>query len=187
MNKIWKTLALHLAIIWLAPMLAYAEEPRIKEVVIITEDQYLAARIELENSFSANIADAISKGIPIRFFYMINLDQVRDFWLDERIVEIELINTLKYNNLRKEYTIECSWKNDNKNITKSYAEAMHLMNNIPAYKISSLHHLELDKKYQLRVKAKLKRRISHPILQYLLFLFPGWNAETEWYIIDFTY
>jgi hypothetical protein len=165
----------------------YAQEVELRNIFIASTDGYLSVHLELESAFSKKMEEAILNGVPVTFSFFIILDQVRNFWIDEELVDMEVTHVMKYNNFKKEFIITRSWKEDEQLATQSFEQAQKLMIKINNLKIVELGQLENGKRYQLGVKAKLRKMELKPILQYLFFFFPLWDFETDWYLIDFTY
>ena len=167
--------------------LVCAQEPDISNVIIMEKGNYLLIDIELINAFSERLDDAVEKGISVTFLFRVALYQIYDSWFDTKIKDLEMTNTLKYDNLTKEFMIHRSWDSNEQLTTKSYHDAHNLMSKIINARIASLAHLDKGKRYQIKIKANLQKMEIHPILQYFFFLFSKWGFETEWYLIDFVY
>ena len=115
------------------------------------------------------------------------MNRVQNFWFDKDIADIEVTHTIKYDNLKKEFTVERSWKEDNPEVTKSFKEAKKWMTEIKSLKIIPLNRLEKNEQYQLRVKAEVSKKTLPLYLHYILFFVSLWDFETDWYAIDFIY
>jgi hypothetical protein len=96
-------------------------------------------------------------------------------------------NTVKYDNLKEEFTIKRSWEKSGPRVSRSFDEAKKLITEIDGLKLVSLKHLEKDQRYQLRTKAELSKVTLPYYLHYVLFFVSLWDFETDWYTIDFTY
>jgi len=142
---------------------------------------------QLEGAFREELQKAILSGVPTSFSFFAKLNKVRNFWFDKDIADIEVTNTIKYDNLKKEFIVEHSWKPDNHEVTKSFKEAKKWMTEINSLKIIPLNRLEKDAHYQLRVKAEVSKKTLPLYLHYILFFVSLWDFETDWYAIDFIY
>ena len=107
--------------------------------------------------------------------------------ITKAIADIEVTHTIFYDNLKKEFTVTRSWKEDNPEVTKSFTEAKRWMTEINSLKIIPLNRLEKDEQYQLRVKAEVSKKTLPFYLHYILFFVSLWDFETDWYAIDFIY
>jgi hypothetical protein len=96
-------------------------------------------------------------------------------------------NTVKYDNLKEEFTIKRSWENSGPLVSQSFDEVKKLITEIDGLKIASLEQLKKGQRYQLRAKAELSKVTLPYYLHYVLFFVSLWDFETDWYTIDFTY
>jgi hypothetical protein len=126
-------------------------------------------------------------GVPAKFSFFLSLHRVRGFWLDKKITSLKIIHELKFDTLKREYTVTRSWEDGKQHGVKTFAEAEKLMTDINSLKVTALNRIEKGRRYQLRAKAQLNK-ISLPFdLHYVLFFVSLWNFETDWYSIDFIY
>ena len=82
---------------------------------------------------------AILSGVPSTFSFFAKLNRSsRNFWFDQAIADIEVTHTIIYDNIKKEFTVKRSWKEDNPEVTKSFKEAKKWMTEINSLKIISI-------------------------------------------------
>ena len=105
----------------------------------------------------------------------------------EAIADIEVTHTIKYDNLKNNFTIRRSWQQNEPLVTESFSEAQNLMTEITSLKIIPLSKLEKGQQYQLRTKAEVSKKTLPLNLHYLLFFISLWDFETDWYAIDFIF
>jgi hypothetical protein len=170
----------------LAPPL-WAEEAALNNITLSNTSENLVVYLQLEGAFTDKIHRAILSGMPTTFEFVLRLDQVRTLWLDDTIADIHVAHSVKYDNLKKEFTVRRSWKGNEPEVTASFEEAQALMNRIEGLKIMPLDRMEKAARYQLRAKAEVSKRTLPFNLHNILFFVSLWDVETDWYVIDFTY
>jgi len=167
--------------------LAYAYKTNLQNIVIDSANGNLVVSFKLENVFSSQMKEVVLNGIPITFTYLVVLHEIRDFWLDKKIINLKIDHMMKYNVLKKEFVIKRSWQIDEVLITESFDGAQSLMTEISGLKIIPFNWLENGNRYQIGIKGELSKA-SLPInLRSALFFSPSWGFETDWYILDFSH
>lgn len=166
---------------------AIAEEPRLENIIVTNTRDDLLLYLTAKNAFPDKIVEAIQSGVPTTFTFYVNLYRVRGLWLDKKVTSIELSHTLKYDTLKKEYTITRSWEGNRLLTVKSLVEAKRLMSEVDSLEIVPLEQLDKGRQYQIRAKAELDRMTLKFYLHYFLFFLSFWDVETDWHTIDFIY
>ena len=166
---------------------ALGDDARLTNITVSNTRDDLLLSLNVEGAFREEMKKAILNGVPATFSFFASLDRVKNFWFDGEISDIELTHTVKYDNLKKEFTISRSWEGYNTRVTKSFNEAQKMMSEINNIKIIPLNKLEKGKQYQLRVKAEFSKKTLPLYLHYVLFFVSLWDFETDWYTIDFIY
>jgi hypothetical protein len=164
-----KTVAF-LFILLVIPTAGPAQDATLTNITVSNTRDDLLLYLNLEGAFREEMKKAILSGVPSTFSFFAKLNRVQNFWF-----------------VKKEFTVERSWKEDNPEITKSFAEAKQWMTEINSLKIIPLNRLEKDEQYQLRVKAEVSKKTLPLYLHYILFFVSLWDFETDWYAIDFIY
>ena len=167
--------------------LAYARKSDLQNIVLDSANGDLVVSFRLANVFSSQMEEVILNGTPIIFTYFVELYEVRDFWLDKKIMNIKIDHMLKYSVLKKEFAIKRSWEIDKVLITTSFAEAQNLMIEISSLRIIPYNWLEHDSRYQIGIKAELSKGNLPLNLRSALFFSPSWGFETDWYLLDFNH
>ncbi len=185
MNR--KILALLLAIVFFVPNSAVAQDARLTDIIVTNTQDELLVYLNVEGAFREKMKKAILSGVPTSFSFFVSLYRVRNLWFDEKISDIMVTNTVKYDNLKEEFTIKRSWENSGPLVSQSFDEVKKLITEIDGLKIASLEQLKKGQRYQLRAKAKLSKVTLPYYLHYVLFFVSLWDFETDWYTIDFTY
>ncbi|MFH2092044.1 MAG: DUF4390 domain-containing protein [Pseudomonadota bacterium] len=183
-----KTAFICLLLSLLMPMSALAENLAVIENIVLanTRDDLLVY-FDVKKAFNEKIVQAVQNGIPTTFSFYITLYKTDGSWFDKKISDIKIKSTLKYNSLKKEYSVTRPWKDETIVFTQSFEEAKALMTEIDNHKIIPLNQLVKADKYQLRIKAELDKVTLPLSLHYVLFFVSFWDFETNWYLINFTY
>jgi len=164
-----------------------AQQTRLTNIKVSNTRDDLLLYVTLEGAFSPKLKKVILSGVPTTFSFFVNLNAVRNMWFDRGIADIEVTHAIHYDNIKKEFTVRRSWKNNEPEVTKSFEEARKWMSQISSLKIISLNRLEKGQHYQLRIKAEVSKQTLPFYLHYILFFISFWDIETDWYTIDFIY
>ncbi|MBU4258176.1 MAG: DUF4390 domain-containing protein [Proteobacteria bacterium] len=167
--------------------LAFAQEQnaRLANMTVTNTRDDLLLYLNVEGAFREETKKAILNGLPATFTFFTTLYQVNNFWIDNKIADINTTHTIKYDSLKKEFIIMRSSESGNHLVTKSFEEAQKLMAEIGGLKIVSLGELKKGEKYQIRAKAELGKPTLPFYLHYVLF--STRDFETDWHTIDFIY
>ena len=174
-------------LLFILPPLSYAQDASLTNIIVTNTRDDLLLYLTVKDAFPPEIEETILSGVPATFSFLINLYRVRGFWMDKEINEITITHSIKYDNLKKEYSVTRSWEGNRPQTVKSFEEAKKLMAEIDSLPIVSLSELEKGKQYQIRAKAKLSKLTLPFYLHYILFFMSLWDFETDWYTIDFVY
>jgi hypothetical protein len=176
-----------LSIVLIVPNVGFALDATLTNITVSNTRDDLLLYLNLEGAFREEMKKAILSGVPSTFSFFAKLNRTRNFWFDREIADIEISHTITYDNLKKEFMVQRSWKEDNPEVTKSFKEAKRWMTEINSVEIIPLNRLEKGKQYQLRVKAEVSKKTLPLYLHYILFFVSLWDFETDWYTIDFIY
>ena len=166
---------------------AIAQEAQLTNITVSNTRDDLLLYLNLEGAFGEKVKKAILSGVPATVSFLAKLNRVRNIWVDQSIADIKVTHTIKYDNLKKEFTVRRSWKNNEPEVTKSFSEAQKWMSEVNSLKIIPLGQLEKRQQYQLRTKAEVNKQTLPLYLHYVLFFVTLWDIETDWYTIDFIY
>lgn len=166
---------------------AYAQEARLTNINVSNNRDDLLLYFSLDGAFRDKMKTAISSGVPATFSFYISLFRVRELWFDKKIADLKLTHTIKYDNLKKKYTVKQSWKQGEPVVTQAFEEAQRLMTEIDSLRIYPLKRLSKGRQYQIRVKAEVSKITLPFSLHYVVFFVSFWDFETDWYTIDFIY
>jgi hypothetical protein len=165
----------------------YADEARLKNIIVTNTRDDLLIYLTVEGAFTEDMQTAILSGVTTTFSFYAKLHRVRSFWMDKKMVSLKLTHTIKYDNLKNEFTILRSWEDEKPITLKSIKDAEKAMTEIDSLKVIPLDRLVKGNRYQIRTKAKLSKVRLPLYLHYILFFVAMWDFETDWYTIDFIY
>lgn len=164
-----------------------AQDAKPSNVVVTNTRDNLLLYMKVENAFNEKIRSAILSGVPVSFSFYISVDKMRNFWPNKIIRDKEIFHTIKYDTLKKEFSVEKSWEKGGPFITQSFEEARKKMTEINCYRLVKLKRINRGERHQLRVKAKLNKLSLPYHLDYILFFVSRWDFETDWYTLEFIY
>ena len=164
-----------------------ARKAGLQDIVWDKIDGNLIVSFKLNNVFSSQLNEVVLNGTPITFSYFVTLYEVRDFWVDKKIVNVKIDHMMKYNILQEKFIMKRSWRIDEVLVTDSFAEAQKAMTEISNVKILPFDWLQNDGRYQIGIKAELSKANLPSDLRSAFFFSPSWGFETDWYILDFNH
>jgi len=174
-----------ICLLWHAVEPVAAEDAGLTHMTVSNTRDDLLLYLTLEGAFTDKLKEAILSGVAATFVFYISLYRVRNWWVDKNIADIELTHTIKYDNLKKEFTVKRSWKEGAPAITHSFSQAQQWMTEVEALSVYPLKELEKGRQYQIRTMAEVSKLTLPLYLHYILFSL--WDVETDWYTIDFIY
>lgn len=169
------------------PARLQAQDAKLTNIIVTNTRDNLLLYLTALDAFPSKIETAVHSGVPTTFSFYIKLHRVRGLWLDQKIMDITLSHTLKYNSLKKEYIVTRSWEGEQSQTVESLDEAKKLMTEVDSLVIVPLKQLEKGQQYQISAKAELSKMTLPFYLHYILFFVSFWDVETDWYTINFIY
>jgi hypothetical protein len=166
---------------------ALAKEAYLSDFVVTNTRDHLLVYFAVRNCFTPEMSNAIESGIETTFTFFIQLYEKRGLIWDKKLASLEVNHNIKYDSLKKIYSVRFS-ENSGKEVTvRSFEEAKKLMAEIVAIEVIPMHHLKKGKRYQLQMMAQLDKIRLPFYLHYVLFFLSLWDFETDWYAVDFRY
>jgi len=165
----------------------YASKASLQDIFWDKLDGNLIVSFKLKDVFSSQLNEVILNGTPVTFTFFLTLYQVRDLWVDKKIVNIKIDHMMKYDILQDKFIMKRSWRIDEALTTESFAGAQKAMTEISNLKILPFDWLEDDGRYQIGIKAELSKANLPRNLRSAFFFSPSWGFETDWYILDFNH
>ena len=182
-----KAIALTIGLVLIFQPPVFAEDARLVNINVSNNRDDLLLYFTLEGAFREKMETAVMSGVPATFSFYISLHRVRQLWFDKKIADLKLTHTIKYDNLKKEFTIKRSWKETDPVVTAYFDDAQRLMTEIESLAIYPLSKLTKGRQYQIRTMAEVEKITLPFSLHYVVFFVSFWDFETDWYTIDFIY
>ena len=124
-----------LSLLSVVPHAGFAQDAILTNITVSNTRDDLLLYLNLEGAFREEMKKAILSGVPSTFSFFAKLNRTRNFWFDRAIADIEVTHTIINDNLKKEFTVKRSWKEDNPEVTKSFKEAQKWMTEINSLKL----------------------------------------------------
>jgi hypothetical protein len=172
-------------VVWAVP--AMAKEAYLSDFVVTNTRDYLLVYFTVNNCFTPEMNNAIESGIETTFTFFVQLHEKRDLIWDKKIADLEVNHSIKYDSLKKTYSVRVSEDNNREVTARTFEEAKKLMAEIVALKVVPMHQLKKGKRYQLQMMAQLDKIRLPFYLHYVFFFLSLWDFETDWYAVDFRY
>ena len=184
--RLKSAVALILLMSFLFAIPARAEEAGLTDIVITNTRDHLLLYFTVTDCFTVDMEKAIENGIITTFTFFIRLYETRALWWDKELADLKVSHEIQYDNLKKVYVLKLSEKQKSISV-KDFDEAKKLMSEIVGLKVTELHKLHKDRRYQIRMMAELEEIKLPFYLHYVLFFLSLWDFETDWYTVDFRY
>ncbi len=181
----WKTYSILLCAFFVLQNQALADDAKLTNINVSNTRDDLLIYLTLEGAFGKKLEEAVLSGVQATFSFYVSLSRARAMWFDKKIASIKLTHTIKYDNLKKKFSVKRSWKDNESVVTQSFEQAQRLMTEVDSLKVHPLSGLEKGGQYQIRAKAEVSK-LKLPFYLHF-FLFSLWDVETDWYTIDFIY
>ncbi len=159
----------------------------LENIVITNTRDDLIAYFTVTGAFTDKMSEAVLKGVPASFSFFISVYRKRDAWFDEKVADVNISSSLKYNSIKQDFTVARPWKNDKLFTTTSFEEAKEIASSIYNLKVLPLKQLTKGEQYQIRIKAEMNKATLPLYLHYIFFFISYWDFETEWYSINMIY
>jgi len=182
-----KSLLLIIIVCFVGAVPAIAKEAYLSDFVVTNTRDHLLVYFAVNNCFTPEMSNAIESGIETSFTFFVQLCEKRDLIWDKKIANLEVNHNIKYDSLKKIYSVRFSENNSREVTAKNFEEAKKLMAEVVALKVVPMHQLKKGKRYQLQMMAQLDKIRLPFYLHYVLFFLSLWGFETDWYALDFRY
>ncbi len=170
----------------LSPVLALSEQAGIKNIFITNNNRDLLIYFHVDGCFTPKIEEAVQSGISTTFIYRVALYQKSGDMLGDRAAYREISHTIKYDSLKKDYTITMSEKKE-PFVTQDLKKARDVMAKVEAFPAIPLDRLHKETTYSLQIKAELDTIKLPILLNYIFFFVSYWDFKTAWETVEFIY
>lgn len=159
---------------------AYAIEPQITDIVITNNEENVLLYARLKEGFKPEIVSAIMAGVPTVFTLHLNVYEERSYIWDKTINSNEIERTIKYDNLKKMFSIFTNGKPDPA-IFSDLKNAMDAMADFNGIVVMPISELKKGQKYYLKIKIEMDK-VHLPLgMENIFFFVSFWDFETSWY------
>jgi len=166
---------------------AVSNDPRLASLTITNTRDHLLLYTELEGAFVEKVETAVQSGVETTISYYIDIFEQKRFWFDKRIASIRAEHRVKFDAMKKVYTITRSWAEPESLTTESYTEAKQVMSRLEGVRAAALTDLTRGEAYQIRARARLEE-FTLPVYLKFIGLFADLDAfETDWRRAAFVY
>jgi hypothetical protein len=166
---------------------SFARNATIEEFIVTNSSTDLLVFFTVRNAFTREMEEGIRNGIPVIFTFQVELSRKRRIWPGKGIVSHAVAQTLSYDNLKEEYSVQRQGSLAPVLRTRSLAEAKKAMSQVNGMAVLPLAVLVPEAEYLLRVKARLDEKTLPFSFHYLIPFWNLWNFETDWYSVEFRY
>jgi len=166
---------------------AWPAEARLTDIVVTNTRDDLLVYFSVTECFTDEMEKAINNGVRTIFTFFVKLNEVRDWWWDKDIADLKVSNEIKYDGLKKVYTLRLSSPEERVVDVKNFEEAKRLMSEIVGLKVTELRNLQRGNRYQISMMAELEKIRLPFYFHYVFFFLSLWDFETDWYTVDFRY
>ncbi len=160
---------------------AFAGEEKITDINVVSGKEEISVSAKLIDGLNKDVEEAIKNGIQKDIIYSAILKKRRSAWFDEDVVLKEVKYTIKYDVLKKQYTLITRGNGNKEKVTQNYDEIKAVISKIENTAVSSKKALEMDEEYYISIKAEIKDAKLPFFLDYFLFFIPFSDIDTSWY------
>ena len=139
---------------------------------------YLAARIDYR--LNRDTLDALQNGIPLTFELRVEVTEDRNWLPDEDVAALRQYFELSWQPLSRGYLVRNKNSGDQRAHTTLFA-ALNDLGRITALPLIDAALIEVDKDYQVRLRAVLDQQQLPGPLRMLAFWDDDFTLESEWY------
>jgi hypothetical protein len=165
----------------------FKRDAHIANMTAINNQGDLSLSFKVDGAFKENLEETILSGALTTFSYIIIVSESRGVLPDKTILQINLTHTIKYNNLKNDFTVQRSWEDNKPQTTESFEEAKQWMSEIKDLKLMPLSHIQKGANYKIKAKAELDKVRLPLFLNYIFFFVSLLDFETSWKTINFFY
>jgi hypothetical protein len=147
----------------------------------VIDNGTLTVSADLIRWYNRNLQEDLNNGIPKDLFYYILLKKRQPGWFDEEIYSKTIKHTIKYDVLKKQYSITTRSDGEiTQKTVESFDEMSQLISRIDRVKIKTSVSLNSRHTYYVSVKAEMRATNVPFYLEYILFFIPALELDTPW-------
>ena len=168
------------AVLLLLPGLLLAKGFTIRSVETRLQDDVYLLDTRLELAFSEEAEKALKAGIPIIVLLDIEVDELRSWWWNKTVAELQQGYLLLYHALTEKYIVN----NLNSGAQHDYTSlgaSLNAMSHINGLPLIDAALLDKDELYQLRLKVRLDIESLPAPMRPLAYISSDWQLASDWY------
>lgn len=165
----------------------FIRDARIVDMTVTSPSSDLLLSLKVEGAFKEKLEEAVMSGAPTTFSFFIIISEFRGLLPDRKLLQVNLSHTIKYNNLKNDFTVKRSWENDKPLTTDSFDQAKQWMTELTDLRLMPLSHLQKGGHYKIKAKAQLDKVTLPLFLDYIFFFVSLWDFETDWQTVKLIY
>jgi len=175
-----RPLWLVLGIIYFSTGLPVALGAEVSDLIIHNARGHLILSAKIRDVITAEGQVTATEKVSATVIFSIALYQVSRFWFDKKIAHQTATNTIKYDPLKKEYSLMRSWDSGPPLVVGTLNEARQVMTEVNDLKVIPLARLKKGWNYHIRVQAVCQDQNA--------FIFsPSGCFKADWHTVDFIF
>lgn len=159
------------------------QEAYLDELAVSKSQQDVLISASLKKiPWQAEIYEVVKSGVQTSFLFQVELHRQRDWWWDELIMSQEIVQSVQYDTLSKQYKLIRQIGEDSQTSnTQELNQVLSWMCKLEGIKLLPISQLLPEESYYISLKAQMDS-FKPPFfpLNYLLFFFPFRQFETPW-------
>jgi len=180
-----RALIFAVSLLFFGTRLHAADVPRIANVQAEIVDRHVVASAELLSGFQPDTLRDLHNGIPKEFYYYVVLNRKYKNWIDEEVYEKTIRHTVRYDTLKKQYTVvKQDFGQRTEEVYDDFEAVRQAVSRIARSVLLPVDRLRPDHRYYLGVKAQMKVAKLPVYLEYFLFFIPVLEMDTPWAYSD---
>ncbi|MBI3597065.1 MAG: DUF4390 domain-containing protein [Nitrospirae bacterium] len=166
---------------WGAPRARAGDERMAGLTAAVIDNGALTVSAELIRWYNRNLQEDLNNGIPKDLYYYILLKKRQPGWFDEEIFSKTIKHTIKYDVLKKQYSITTRTDGQiTQKTVESFDEMAQLISRIDHVRIETSVRLNPRHTYYVSIKAEMRATNVPFYLEYILFFIPALELDTPW-------
>ncbi len=136
---------------------------------------------ELIRWVNPTLLEDLNNGIPKDLYYTILLKKRQPAWFDEELMSKTIKHTIKYDVLKKQYSVTTRIDGQIAQKTvESFEEMAQLISRLDRVKMNPLKQLRARHTYYVSVKGEMRATEVPFYLEYIFFFVPALELDTPW-------
>jgi len=159
---------------------ALADAFTIRSVETSLQEKVYTLGAEIEYQFSDAAIEALQNGVPLIVLVDIRVEQVRNWWLNKNIAELQQGYLLLYHALTEKYIVN----NLNSGAQENYdslGAATHALGTIKELPILDAKLANKDSKYLVRLHTYLDLEALPAPMRPMAYISSDWRLASDWY------